>query len=468
MAEPRSPGAISTTSFMSSFSWVAEKSSNELTALLKKAYQSLREKERGKHTNWKRGRVELEFIPEIGNSLLENNTTLKSRYEELLAQINEYERQHNDSANESEYDGSDNGATMRLISSQRAHEAHIEELKQENAEMEIMLEKALKESAETGIANERHARNLEKEIEFLRSTLDDAAQKIEELETQKQRGRQGTIRTLATPTAANTINSTTTNVTDSNDMGEDIWLAQELTEKMMQIEAENEQLAYAKRAIEGKLANALADLEQLRHQFGEFQFTKEGYDNLQEAYHRQFKHIEELNSSLEDHRTILARLRERGIRCGHATQPHPFEELRMTTPKQSLLHELENAWLKTHNPQPDGTDYENPASLANENRIVPSVSSQRQHSHYAAYNLYPSASTPTTELLVSGCRYYRFRTDDPDLETCVDMPSSFIGCVLWFLQSMLRVMWRWCRFSVVLLTAILINLWQGPDAIMEK
>ena len=45
--EPVSPGAISTASFMSSFSWLAEKSSTDLTALLKNAYSSLREKDKG-------------------------------------------------------------------------------------------------------------------------------------------------------------------------------------------------------------------------------------------------------------------------------------------------------------------------------------------------------------------------------------------------------------------------------------
>ena len=45
--EPISPGAISTSSFMSSFSWLAEKSSADLTALLKNAYSSLREKDKG-------------------------------------------------------------------------------------------------------------------------------------------------------------------------------------------------------------------------------------------------------------------------------------------------------------------------------------------------------------------------------------------------------------------------------------
>lgn len=45
--EPFSPAA-STTSFISSVSWVAEKSASELGSLLKNAYKSLREKEKSK------------------------------------------------------------------------------------------------------------------------------------------------------------------------------------------------------------------------------------------------------------------------------------------------------------------------------------------------------------------------------------------------------------------------------------
>lgn len=44
---PYSPAA-STNSFISSVSWVAEKSASELSVLLKNAYHSLREKEKSK------------------------------------------------------------------------------------------------------------------------------------------------------------------------------------------------------------------------------------------------------------------------------------------------------------------------------------------------------------------------------------------------------------------------------------
>ena len=44
---PPSP-SLSTTSFMSSVSWMAEKSSTELIPMLKNAYSALKDKERGK------------------------------------------------------------------------------------------------------------------------------------------------------------------------------------------------------------------------------------------------------------------------------------------------------------------------------------------------------------------------------------------------------------------------------------
>lgn len=47
---PPSP-TLSTTSFMSSVSWMAEKTSNELIPMLKNAYSALKDKEKGACSN---------------------------------------------------------------------------------------------------------------------------------------------------------------------------------------------------------------------------------------------------------------------------------------------------------------------------------------------------------------------------------------------------------------------------------
>lgn len=49
MEDPPYSPAASTTSIISSVSWVAEKSASELGTLLKNAYKSLREKEKSKN-----------------------------------------------------------------------------------------------------------------------------------------------------------------------------------------------------------------------------------------------------------------------------------------------------------------------------------------------------------------------------------------------------------------------------------
>ncbi|KAI8141352.1 hypothetical protein BJV82DRAFT_518590 [Fennellomyces sp. T-0311] len=497
---------------MSSFSWVADKSSAELTSLLKNAYSTLREKDR-----------DLALAAEIGKSLLENNMCLKSRYEDLLEQVNQCNQSLPspsiddgwDSANGSQDDDDEQDA-MRLISNQNAREALIEALERKNAEMQNMLDNALNESAATGQANEKQIKKLHYEIELLRSNLDCAAQKIQELEdarnARQERARQSPG-----------------NYDDPSplcNIDEDQLFAEELAEKMAQMRTENDQLVYAKQAIEQKLETALVDLNNLRDQFHQFQFTQQGYDNLQEAYQRQFKHIEELNTSLEEHRTILSRLRDRGIGWSPKPSPSPSEYGGVVTSPQSLLGELENAWFRNLQQKQDSCSsaassdsndsclssltklrddvaslteqnlasfYRAPAEYAleslvttgfKENSIIQeaaryikgSVKSGGSNidlfsptgSIYAAHDLYPRISS---ELLLTSfdCRYSRRASDYySETDLFADMPSGLVGRTCWILRCLFRALLQWCRFSFILMAAILINLWQGPDAIMEK
>ncbi|KAI7848583.1 hypothetical protein BDC45DRAFT_449965 [Circinella umbellata] len=480
--EPVSPGAISTASFMSSFSWVADKSSTELTALLKNAYSSLREKDK-----------DLALAAEIGKSLLDNNMSLKSKYEDLLQQVNQCNQNYNDD----DY----NDATMRLISSQNAREALIEALERKNTEMQHMLDSALNESAATGQANEKQARKLQNEIDLLKSNLECAVYKIQELEESRNARQERAAARLNQNNNNDGPNQGTPYLCNEGD--DDRWIAEELAEKMAQMQSENESLAYAKNTIEDKLQKSLSDLDNLRQQFHHFQFTQQGYDNLQEAYQRQFKHIEELTTSLEDHRTILSRLRDRGIGWSPKPSPSPSEcgsssfmvvassavrnwHIGSSDSESCLsLTKLRDvASLTEHNLAPF---YRAPAEYAletlitstgfKENSIVQEAARYIKSSAnngssnstnimdfdmfspggsgsvYDSYNLYPRLSS---ELL--------FTT-----ETLHDeMPSGISDSARWILRGLFRGLCQWCRFSLVLVAAILINLWQGPDAIMEK
>ncbi|KAI9490315.1 hypothetical protein BDB00DRAFT_837985 [Zychaea mexicana] len=660
--EPVSPGAISTASFMSSFSWVAEKSSAELTSLLKNAYSTLREKDR-----------DLALAAEIGKSLLENNMCLKTRYENLLDQVNQCNQSlpspsidegeaHDDkesrqqqqqqqcwdsahgSQDEKDDDAEDYDNAMRLISNQNAREALIEALERKNAEMQMMLDNALNESSASTQANEKQMRKLNNEIELLQSNLDCAAQKIQELEEARNARQERAAALKRKDSSSSSSNdpydansARITPLYNMHDKENEWGAAEELAEKMMHMQSENQGLAHAKKLIEDKLETALSDLDTMRQQFHQFQFTRDGYENLQEAYQRQFKHIEELTTSLEEHRTILSRLRDRGIGWSPKPSPSPSEyggvvfygeqqrggplppvaatptttslsscalqDLRMTTPKQSLLGELENAWLRSLQEQQNKPDdmvapsptatidqddddddeghasnsdsdsclssssptpsvarklrdvaslteqnlasfYRAPAEYALETPVTsfsppsptpagcfskePSMmiqeaaaryikSTRSVHkgsssssarsvksksgssidfdlfspggsgSVYAAHDLYPRLSS---ELLFTSfdCRYYSnnnkgrrspstpkyyapssaVAAEHNSVELFHEVPSGLTGGAYWVLQCLFGALCQWCRFSLILMAAILINLWQGPEAIMEK
>lgn len=46
--------------------------------------------------------------------------------------------------------------------------------------------------------------------------------------------------------------------------------------------------------------------------------------------------------------------------------------------------------------------------------------------------------------------------------------TSLCSMLLWFPLLMIHKIWAWYKFSLILFLAVLINLWQGPDAILEK
>ncbi|KAL0088644.1 hypothetical protein J3Q64DRAFT_1341311 [Phycomyces blakesleeanus] len=566
LSEPSSP-ALSTSSFMSSVSWVAEKSAVELVTLLKNAYTVLRDKEK-----------DLTLAAEIGRSLLENNMSLKSKYEALLGQVQTYQQEivldrrearrgelifgnttpdpRNDAA--SSQSKGDRGTettdddTMHFVSHQHSRQAIIESLERKNVEIQTMLEQALSENASAGQINDRKTRQLETEIVWLRTNLEEATTRIEELK-ENQHNRQERIRRHDEREFEQQIT-------------EDQALLEDLTEKVSGLLTDNEHLASSKKAVEEKLACAVHDLGQLRSQFEQFQFNQQGYSLLQEAYQRQFKHIAELNESLEEHRQVLSRLRDRGIWSARQspsvsdygaakTRVVPSTTMSSTTlrdpdhhQKQSLLGELENAWqqkkcapqtphLSTNDIWPvlQESQSETLSSASIHNRVEPPRPRLRSASSFAKLrdlatmterNLTSFCSAPGNYAMEAfltsagitdrsildesisflaqsenidedGQERHTFIFDDiemfgPDgtgsLYDAMDLyphlcdmtfssadtldsdesEQGIVSRIKHLLRCIFRSVWRWCRFAMVLATAVLINLWQGPDAMLER
>ncbi|KAI8979997.1 hypothetical protein BDB01DRAFT_798414 [Pilobolus umbonatus] len=474
---PYSPTA-STTSYMSSFSWIAEKSASELGVLLKNAYKSLKDKEKN-----------LLLAAEIGKSLLEHNQTLKSDYDTLLQNVRqcqlevaeadetrEYFKQINE---EKKREGEDEDNNMRLISSKKAHDEIIQSLERKNAELQQMLDNTVKQNELSLQTHDKKQRKLEAEIDILRQSLDTAAQKVQELEescnVQQERAKR-----------LDEKREFEQRETD------DLALMEELAEKMEEMFNENKHLEQSKKTLEDKLVASLKDLELLRKDFENFELTNQGYANLQEAFTRQTTHIRELNDSLEDHRNVLSGLRDKGLYTS-ATPSLSGHQSISSISKKSLMGELENAWNKnflTRSKSPsfptissklsDGMNnftsfYNAPADYAldtilsgvgiEDRTILDQAEKMLISRVYEDEDLYdPKQPMFAEHNIYPPCERVLFHSKMGKSE----IKKGLVHRILFHIRYLFRSLLRWCRFAIILVTAILINLWKGPNLIMDR
>ncbi|KAI7860822.1 hypothetical protein BDC45DRAFT_542899 [Circinella umbellata] len=550
---------------MSSVSWMAEKSSTELIPMLKNAYSALKDKER-----------DLMLAAEIGKSLLENNIQLKTSYEDLLQQT---QKSYNsttaplptpsssmpvdfDSALETgssddeddfyhygdEDDDDDDDGEMRFIPSHRTREAMIEVLERKNIELSKRLESAIAEKEDSQRNNTKKSRKLEQEIENLKSNLEIASTKIQELEEMNQRQhrleRSKSLQQILRQAAKN--NGELLPEEQQQEM-------EELLCKIDQLEIENQTVSDSKQNLENKLADTLRDLRRLKEQFEQFQFTQSDYETLQVAYERQFRHIAELNESVEEHRGVLQKLKERGVNI-HSARSTPAPSVcgsvkSQTQFRNTLLGELETEWLKRNNSTT--TNNSTPLSSLSSSSLSPpppqkqetkpalnNFSSLNNVSQFTEKALATFYNAPTAdsalesvlskasgidkELLDEALSFIGRIEDEHDNDKCLDLheydiqddddysddedmdvstmdlfgsqqqdqyptmdlyptlsqedsfqvarvtqrPKTFLGRLRRLVRHFFRAVWRWCRFAMILTTAVLISVWRGPEGMM--
>ncbi|EPB88237.1 hypothetical protein HMPREF1544_04945 [Mucor circinelloides 1006PhL] len=499
---PPSP-TLSTTSFMSSVSWMAEKTSSELIPMLKNAYSALKDKEK-----------DLVLAAELGKSLLEHNLRLKSSYDSLLQSSTPPITPSSSTAIPDELDSGidsptssdedeDEEETMRFVPSRGTREAMIEVLERKNTELQTKLDVAMQEQDNLSRSNSKKTRQLENEISILKSNLDIASTKIQELQAMNERQRKMEL-----------SNSMTTNKKQEDDA-----LVDELYTEIDKIQHEKELVAQSKAELEAKLAATLKDLGDLKKQFEKFEFTQQDFEKLQEAYERQFAHIDELNSSLEEHRTILQKLKDKGINIHSArSTPAPScygDDQNQTGFRNTLLGELESEWMKNKanststRTRPDQEDDSHMFQLRDfaeftEKKMsafynVPSIGFEsvlskatgidqdllddaldfinkieREHNQEKCMNLYNTfdemddcdfgifdEAFPSSDLYPSP-----LKPEQMQIQRFVNEPKTFVGRLRNHVVKLFNLIWRWCRFSMVLTTALLISAWQGPDALL--
>jgi hypothetical protein len=379
---------------------------------------------------------------------------------------------------------------MRLISSKKAYDRIIESLERKNAEIQSLLDHTQQHAEQTDQANLQKQRKLEAEIQVLRANLDMAAQKVQELEESKQL-QQERVRQLDEKRDYELRQT------------EDLELLEELTIKMEEMFIENKHLQSSKRSVEEKLIISLQDLERLRNDFEHFELTNQGYAELQEAFERQTTHIQELNDSLEDHRLILSRLRDRGLWSPHhSTAPSISGHQSIFSAcasKQSLLGELEHAWSNTNKLSKSQSDtnlsalstklfdlasmternltsfYHAPADYAFdtllstvgiEDRSLFDEAEQFLSKAYEEQDLFEPEGNGT--VYAEKDLYPILQQNQIVIAPSKDVQKGLINRIVFHIRYVFRSIFRWCRFAIILATAIFINLWRGPDLLLDK
>jgi hypothetical protein len=329
--------------------------------------------------------IDLRLAAEIGKSLLENNMALKSNYEDLLINNTPVPTPTNSSSliaavkqqqEEQEIVRQNEEEEIKeyeYVPANRTREAIVEILAKENSDLSLQLDKALSNQEKLDRTNSKKARQLETEIEFLQKSLDHATIKIQELEENRQKKTltfKDSSAKLISHCNTDMMNTHANTCDEQHETQQQIWI-DEKNKQLEQLKTENHHVLQSKAEIEKRLAATLQDLRVLKQQFHQFQFTIQDHENLKMAFEAQHLHIQELKMSLEEHRDILSKLRERGISLlsSNSSNSSSYDDNNSMSSisddsyfkrklkedsikRDNLLAELENAWFKHQSPSP--------------------------------------------------------------------------------------------------------------------
>lgn len=506
--------------------------------MLKNAYSSLKDKERGNvyysciYMLVPNRQADLKLAAEIGKSLLENNMALKTNYDHLLSSYATaaapYPTPSHSSNSLINLTEEDTEQDLKYVPS-TTREALVEMLEKKNQDLSCQLETVLSKQEKLDRSHTRKARQLESQVELLQTSLDHATTKIHEMETTKRKtltkdGITGNQQhDEATNNAILTVNSNTDTAAAAGNGG-CAGNCADAKLKMDQLKIENDHVNQAKAQIEKNLLDTLHDLRILKQQFEDFQLTKHDHEQLQKAFDAQHLHIGQLKQSLEEHRHVLTRLRERGVYLSAEEDEGEDEALGATETSQdtvirnNLLTELENAWSKHQTP---------PTSLYSqeegEDDDCSTTSSILFQPFQTIYNQLPNVDTALESILVKAGVVEKDALDDAlsligrleneydhekfllekrhlcykDDYQCLDslrdetisnsgssgsafaysLPvqtvamgakqssTGLTGFVENMVRSMIYMAWRWVRFTLIMTIAIFMSLKEGPSVL---
>ncbi|CAG8533865.1 13916_t:CDS:2, partial [Acaulospora colombiana] len=379
---PSSPSFSACPSPTFSFSMNMNKSQAELTALLKDAYNALKEKER-----------DLTLAAEIGKSLLESNISLKAKCEALATQLQQLQRDRTRNAtftlqagavnksnvppiappdsflDEFDFEESDTdsiyGRSSSVDISHSIHEPskkskqhvnyndleNLRELENRNLFLQSQLDDAIKECAENEKLNKAKLRKLESELLHYQDVYSSATLKIEDLEKEKERLIQK---------QKSEFWNLKYNKSDNDGYVESLLI------RLSDLEEQNHNIKRTKEEIERRLARVTRELDALQKQYNELAEASKDNEILRVATMEQDRLITDLHETIEEQKIIIA-----GMRAGYSrnqSRSNSFSEnnimtnaiRRLSNPdnfslfgsansdhqSKSLLSEFESEWFR--------------------------------------------------------------------------------------------------------------------------
>jgi hypothetical protein len=353
---------------------------------------------------------------------------------------------------------------------------NIRDLEARNQELQQQLDEAVKDRNDSERSNKSKIRKLESELQHFQDSCASATQKIEDLEKENER--------LAQKQKENFWNLKYNKKSDENDDFIDT-----LLNKVQELENQNYLIEKTKDEIDRKLSQTVTELEAVREEYEGLVETQNNYEKLQLSHRDQEQLIAELSENLEEQRALVVNYRSGmwsqktsransisggGISgaLGRLSNPDRMS-LFGEAPKQNdgigekikktLLSELENEWFRELTIfQRDSKKGRSDSDISSPS-FSPITSEKDLHDFFRA-----NGARPDDDMDYLSDDEFSFleEFDISDNEKVSRLREWFWKRWARAIYRFLRTIWRWCRFIVILVAAVLMALYRGPDDIL--
>ncbi|CAG8537018.1 17933_t:CDS:2 [Cetraspora pellucida] len=525
MATPSSPSSPQFSPCASptlSGSWHM-KSHAELTASLKEAYNMTH----CYHFFSTLICTDLTLAAEIGKSLLENNIALKAKYEEIVMEYQQLQRKERSKAtfalhaekpnvvpiappsnsviDESDPEDSDlefRPLTSSFESSPQLYDRpdklrnrkrsdqpvsykdleNIKELERTNQLLQSQLDDLMKEHNDSDRTNKTKIRKLEADLQHYQEIYTSATHQLEVLEQEnerlqkKQKSEFWTIK----------YNKKTSNDDD---------IIETLLAKVSELESQNNAIERTKTEIEKRLQRAVRDLEALQEQYNDISEQSKDYELLKVAHREQELLINELNESLEEQRAMIIGMRSNmysrtpsrsnsfsysdngmmtnairrisnpdGVNSfGSATSPNSQQQNFSGKLRTTLLSELENVWFR----EASLFQRDRKKSISETSPAFSPISSEKDLANFFLNGSQPDDDISQLDYLSDDDFSFLDEFEEDD-EMAMRKREWFWKRWARYVYRLLRLIWRWCRFIIILFCAVIMALYRGPDDILPS